>query len=80
MQITSSSEMRQFLIEQMIGTANGKIEVGQAKAVCNLAQQIYNTVKLEMSFASLKHKEGMQKIEAVRFDGAATKTRSLRAA
>ena len=76
--IDDTKQMRQFLISKMVAVSEGKIEIGQAKAVSNLAQQIYNTVKLEMQFASLKS-DGMKRIEAVSFNSA-PKTRSLRAA
>lgn len=65
MSIKNSSDMRQFLIEQMTSTAEGKIEAGQAKAICNFAQQIYNTSQLEMKFAALKAKNGGKELEPV---------------
>ena len=79
MEISNSSELRKFLLQQMVDVAHGKMEVGNAKAVCNLAQQVYNTVKLEMNFASLKTKDGMQKIEPVEWSSK-SKIRNLKAA
>jgi hypothetical protein len=56
MELRNSADLRNFLIQQMVDTANGKLEVASARMICNFAQQIYNTVKLEMSFATLKNK------------------------
>ena len=81
MKLHTTADIRSFLIEQMVKTAEGKIEVGQAKSICNFAQQIYNTVKLEMQFASMKQKEQIGKIEPVRWvEEKQDKTRNLRAA
>ena len=76
---SSTAEMRQFLLEQMTNIAEGKLEANQAKAICNFAQQIYNTVKLEMAFAQLKVKLDVKQIEAVTWNSQ-SKTKSLRAA
>jgi hypothetical protein len=80
--IATTADIRNFLIENMVKTAEGKIEVGQAKAMCNFAQQIYNTIKLEMQFATLRQADKIGKVEAVTLsgEGNGTKTRSLRAA
>jgi hypothetical protein len=65
----------------MVKTAEGKIEVGQAKAMCNFAQQIYNTVKLELQYASMLQADKIGKIEPMSFaSDSTTKTKSLRAA
>jgi hypothetical protein len=78
---TSTAEMRQFLLEQMVNIAEGKLEASQAKAICNFAQQIYNTVKLEMAFAQAKNKLDIKQIEAVSWNtNSQSKTKSLRAA
>ena len=79
MKLATTADIRQFLIEQMVKTAEGKIEVGQAKAMCNFAQQIYNTVKLEMQYAAMRQKDQIGKIEPVRWVEEKP-TRSLRAA
>lgn len=73
---TNTAEIRQFLLEQMVETAAGKVEASAAKAICNFAQQVYNTVKLEMSFAQLKNKEGMKTIEAVSWNSSESKKKS----
>jgi hypothetical protein len=76
--ITNSVEMRSFLVEQMVATATGKLEVQQARAVANMAQQVYNTVKMEFQFAQMKNK-GINQTGPVSF-GSQSKTRTLRAA
>jgi hypothetical protein len=73
--ITDTASLRKFLIDQMVSAAKGEIEVGAAKSVCNLAQQIYNTVKLEVAFAQVKVK-GVA-VEPVSF-GSQPPTKSLR--
>ena len=79
MKIGNSAELRQFLLDQMVATALGKVEPAAAKSVCNFAQQIYNTVKLEMQFAQLKNKEGIKTVEAVSWNGSSeSQTRRLR--
>lgn len=69
MHIENTAHLRDFLIEQMVKTAEGKLDAPQAKTLCNFAQQIYNTVKLEMSFASLKARGDFTKIEPVAWNG-----------
>lgn len=69
MKIDNTGDIRQFLIVQMVKTAEGKLDAAQAKTLCNFAQQIYNTVKLEMSFAKLKTSGEITKIEPVSWNG-----------
>lgn len=54
----STQELRAFLLEQMLNVAEGRQDAPQAKAICNYAQQVYNTVNLEMKFALAKSKLG----------------------
>jgi hypothetical protein len=66
----SSSDLRSFLVRQMEGVADGKVEVVQAKSVGYLAQQIYNTINLEIRIATAKAKYGDSfEIKSVDFDG-----------
>lgn len=46
MQLQTTADLRSFLIDQMIKTADGKLDAPQAKTLCNFAQQIYNTVPM----------------------------------
>ena len=65
----STQELRSFLLEQMLNVAQGNQEATQAKAICNYAQQVYNTVNLEMKFAMLSEKMEGKEIKAVGFGG-----------
>jgi len=52
----NTKELRDFLLTQMQGVANGSVDVSVAKGVCNLAQQVYNTVNIEIKMATAKEK------------------------
>lgn len=67
--IKTSADIRNFLLEQMGKVADGEQDVLAAKAVCNYAQQIYNTVNLEVKLAIAKEKsKGDLNLKPVRFD------------
>ena len=63
----STKDMRNFLLEQMSGVACGTVEVSTAKGVCNLAQQVYNTMNIEIKHAQAQAKLGESKITQVDF-------------
>lgn len=67
--ITSTRDLRAFLVEQMQGVSDGKVNYDKAKAVCNIAQQVYNTLNVEVKMAIARSKlpEG-QEIEPVNFN------------
>lgn len=67
----NTADLRRFLLEQMVKVASGEQDDKQAKAVCNYAQQVYNTVNLEMKFATAKRKAGDAPITAVEFNSGA---------
>lgn len=52
----STKELRDFLIAQMQSVAEGTQEPTEAKAICNYAQQIYNTLNMEMRAAAFRAK------------------------
>lgn len=58
--IGNTRDLRNFLVEQMQGVAEGRVNAERAKGVCNISQQIYNTLNLEvkMAVARGKLKEG----------------------
>ncbi len=56
--INSSADIRNFLLTQMVAVSEGKQETTAAKAISNYAQQVYNTINLEMKMAQMKHKTG----------------------
>lgn len=63
-------DLRMFLVEQMQGVATGRVNIDKAKAVSNLAQQIYNTLNVEvrMATAMAKAKEAGVDVVPVNFD------------
>lgn len=63
----NTKELRGFLLEQMTHVADGSQDAMDAKAICNYAQQIYNTVNLEMRHAQAVQKMGDTPIEPVVF-------------
>ncbi len=56
--IESTQDLRTFLLGQMQGVADGSVDTDKAKGVCNLSQQIYNTLNLELKLATAKAKHG----------------------
>lgn len=67
--ITNTRDLRRFLVEQMEGVANGRVDTERAKGICNISQQIYNSLNLEvkMAIARSKLKEGAD-VQPVSFD------------
>jgi hypothetical protein len=63
----STKEMRSFLIEQMGAVANGDQDIATAKGVCNYAQQVYNTMNIEIKHAQAQAKLGEGDIKEVKF-------------
>ncbi len=55
--INSTGTMRSFLLDQMVNVANGEQEACDAKAICNYAQQVYNTINMELRFAIATKRE-----------------------
>lgn len=58
--INNTRDLRRFLVEQMEGVANGRVNTEKAKGICNISQQIYNSLNLEvkMAIARSKLKDG----------------------
>lgn len=50
-QFSSTKSLRQFLIQQMQGVADGTVNGDQTKHITNLAQQVYNTLNIEIKTA-----------------------------
>lgn len=63
-------ELRAFLVQQMKGVADGKVNLDKAKALSNLAQQVYNTLTVEVRMATALAKAGKTgaDIVPVKFD------------
>lgn len=66
--MNSTKELRAFLVGQMDAAARGELDDARTKGVANLAQQIYNTMNIELKKATLIAKYGDLKIEPVQFD------------
>ena len=64
---TNTRELRRFLVEQMQGVAAGRVNAEKAKAICNLSQQIYNTLNVEVKIATAKQNFKGGDIEPVNF-------------
>lgn len=65
--MNSTKDMRDFLIDQMSAVANDEQDVATAKGVCNYAQQIYNTVNIELKYAIAKEKLGGSDVTPIGF-------------
>jgi hypothetical protein len=68
MTIRSTKELRDFLVQQMIGVASGTIDATQVRSITNLSQQVYNTLNIEAKMASVKAKIGDAEIKPVEFN------------
>lgn len=66
----NSAELRGFLLQQMCLVADGTQDSADAKAICNYAQQIYNTLNMEIRHAASIKNLGDQPIKPVSFEGA----------
>ena len=67
--LKTTADLRAFLLDEMVQTANGVREATTAKAVCNYAQQVYNTINLEMRHAHARNKYGSASMAPVVLDG-----------
>lgn len=65
--ITSTKDLRDFLLAEMTSTAKGERNAIVSKAVCNYAQQIYNTLNMEIKYAYARAKLGTTPVEPVSF-------------
>jgi len=63
----STKEMRSFLIKQMGAVADGNQDIAIAKGVCNYAQQVYNTMNIEIKHAQAQAKLADGDIKEVKF-------------
>jgi hypothetical protein len=54
--INNTRELRAFLVSQMQGVADGKVNTEKAKGICNISQQIYNSLNLEVKMAVARSK------------------------
>lgn len=54
--LTSTKELRKFLLDQMSGVIEGRVSAEQTKSITNLAQQVYNTLNVEIKIAVARSK------------------------
>lgn len=64
---TDTSELRGFLLDNMVKVARGELGAEPMRAITNGAQQVYNTLNIEAKFAIVKDKIGEGKIGSVKF-------------
>jgi hypothetical protein len=65
--MNNTRELRAFLVEQMQGVSTGKVNSEKAKSISNLAQQVYNTLNIEVKMALSKAKLNGQTLDAIDF-------------
>jgi hypothetical protein len=65
--LKNTKELRAFLVDQMEKVATGQIDTDKVKGVCNIAQQIYNTMNIEIKVAVASSKLGDTEIKPVTF-------------
>lgn len=46
--IENTAELRRFLLDQMVGVSAGSVTHDQARSICNIAQQVHNTLSTEI--------------------------------
>lgn len=62
-EIKNTRDLRAYLVSQMEGVANGVVPPERSKAVANLAQQVYNTLAIEIRFAVTRDKLKESKVD-----------------
>jgi len=50
----NTKDLRAFLVQQMECVADGTTDIAKAKGIANLAQQVYNTLNIEIKLAKAK--------------------------
>lgn len=61
----NTTDLKRFLLEQMVNVAEGKQDPPQAKAICNYVQQIYNVTNLEVKYAAMRAKFGGTSVDGI---------------
>ena len=56
--IRTTADLRSFLIDQMKAVVAGEADAAKAKSVSNLAQQVYNTLNIEVRMAVARERVG----------------------
>lgn len=66
--ITDTRSLRRFLVSKMNAVADGELDAVQTTSIANMAQQIYNTLNIELKTAVALQKLEGQEIKPVKFD------------
>lgn len=66
--ITDTRSLRMFLVGKMNAVAKGELDAAQTTGIANMAQQIYNTLNIELKTAVAMQKMENKKVEPVQFD------------
>lgn len=66
-EIMSTKGLRTFLVSQMEKVASGEQDAVVAKAICGYAQQIHNTISVELKHAQVSKRLDGNNIDPVRF-------------
>ena len=64
----NTRELRRFLVKQMEAAAEGDFDRDRSRAVGHMAQQIYNTMSIEVRWAIARAKIGDRDIGPVKFN------------
>jgi len=67
--ISDTRELRTWLARNMLDVANGQQPPAIANAVCGYAQQIYNTMNIELKHASAAKRLGVKGAPPVKIGG-----------
>lgn len=65
--LESTADLRAFLVDQMQGVATGRVSAERAKGVTNVAQQIYNSLLIEVKMAKARVDLKGEDIKSVSF-------------
>ncbi len=65
--ITDTAGLRNFLLSQMMGVADGDVTHDQARSICNIAQQVHNTLSTEIKMMRAANETGTSDLPPVAF-------------
>lgn len=65
--INSTSDLRDFLVQQLKGVASGEVSAPNARSISQLSQQIHRTMEMELKTARVQAKFGNDSVKSVKF-------------
>lgn len=68
MTIHDTRSLRMFLVGKMNDVAEGTLDAAQTTGIANMAQQIYNTLNIELKTAVALSKLEGKEVKPVKFD------------